>query len=462
MRRLPFALAAPLTALAARAQQPGTPTGTSNSLPPARALGAVEARAPEPLASIAAVRALPGGRVLVNDPARRRILLFDSTLATYTVVADTTSATGHAYGSPFGGLVPYRGDSTLFVDPSALSMLVIDPAGKLGRTMAVPRSHDATAIAGNGLGVPGFDAHGRLVYHGQPKFQLLGSPGAGPRAPVFPDSLPLVRVDLATRKLDTVAFVRVAFGKHTVTQDANGRESVTTLQNPLPVVDDWAVLSDGTIMILRGQDFHADLVGTDGKLRSAPKMPHDWQRMNDEQKVAFLDSTKAAMEKARAEMQARLAAGTVSGAGGGTPGGAAGGSAPAGGAGAGMTIVISTSRDDGPPARNGEPPPRGGAPAVTMSVPPITFVPASELPDYKPAFARGGARADADGHVWVRLIATKPMPGPVYDVIDGQGRLVDRVVLPPNSAVAGFGPGGVVYLGVRDSAGVHLQRARMR
>ena len=67
-----------------------------------------------------------------------------------------------------------------------------------------------------------------------------------------------------------------------------------------------------------------------------------------------------------------------------------------------------------------------------------------------------------DGHVWVRLIATTPMPGPVYDVIDGQGRLVDRVVLPPNSAVAGFGPGGVVYLGVREAGELRLARARAR
>jgi hypothetical protein len=37
---------------------------------------------------------------------------------------------------------------------------------------------------------------------------------------------------------------------------------------------------------------------------------------------------------------------------------------------------------------------------------------------------------------------------------------VDRVVLPVGTTIAGFGPDGVVYLGVRDAAGVHVVRAR--
>jgi hypothetical protein len=282
----------------------------------------------------------------------------------------------------------------------------------------------------------------------------------GPQAPVFPDSVPLVRVDLATRALDTAAFVRVEPPKFTVTQDANGRESVGIVTNPLPVADDWAVLSDGTIVLLRGRDFHADFVAADGARRSAPRVPHEWQRITDEQKVTFLDSTHAVYEKRRAEAQANLTAGAARGT---AAKGAPAESAPAsGGGGVAMAVVVSTGRDDGPPARNGEPPTHGGAATARVSVPPVNLVLASELPDYKPAFAPGGARADVDGRVWVRLIATRPMPGPVYDVIDGQGRLVDRVVLPPNSAVAGFGPGGVVYLGVRESGELHLERARVQ
>ena len=71
-------------------------------------------------------------------------------------------------------------------------------------------------------------------------------------------------------------------------------------------------------------------------------------------------------------------------------------------------------------------------------------------------------RADAEGKLWVRIISPKPAAGPEYDVIDRTGKLVDRVMVPAGTTIAGFGPGGVVYLGARDAAGVHLVRARER
>jgi hypothetical protein len=276
-----------------------------------------------------------------------------------------------------------------------------------------------------------------------------------PQMPAVPDSAPIVRVDLATRRVDTVTFVRTPRPNVTVTQDAEGRPSVSVTTNPLPTVDDWAVLSDGTIAVLRGRDFHVDLVGPDGAVRAAPRMPYDWQRMSDEYKVAFLDSTRTAMERQRAQMQAALAAG------GGTATSASG------------DMVISMRRvGDGPPPRGGA----GGGPGGAMQLPPVNLVSASELPDYKPAFGQGAARADADGNLWVRLIPTRALAGPLYAVIDRTGKMVDRVLLPANTAIAGFAPGGVVYLGQRDGAapaappaggaggagGVRLQRARVR
>jgi hypothetical protein len=90
-------------------------------------------------------------------------------------------------------------------------------------------------------------------------------------------------------------------------------------------------------------------------------------------------------------------------------------------------------------------------------------VSANELPDYRPAFANGSVRADAEGKLWVRTIPAKPSTGgPEYDVIDRSGKLVDRVTLPRGTTIAGFGTGGIVYLGVRDAAGVHVVRARER
>ena len=54
-----------------------------------------------------------------------------------------------------------------------------------------------------------------------------------------------------------------------------------------------------------------------------------------------------------------------------------------------------------------------------------------------------------DGRLWVRAIPTKAIAGgPVYDVIDNKGELVERVQVPADRSIIGFGQGGVVYLRV--------------
>jgi hypothetical protein len=447
--RLPtcFLLSATLLASTANAQQ---------SRPPVRRLGAAVATS-DALGAVAAVQAMPGGKLLVNDPSRRQLLLLDSTMKVIGVVADTTPATKSAYGTRGGGLLPFRGDSALFVDPASLSMLVIDPAGKIARIMAAPRANDVIFLLGGPQGNPGFDAKGRLVY----RAQSFGPPRGGMAAsqpmqpPVIPDSVPLVRYDLLTRKLDTAAFVRSPAPKFNIVQTERG-VSMTSTINPLPEVDDWAILPDGTIAILR-KDYHVDYVDASGQKTSAPKIPFDWQRLNDSAKSAIIDSAKARMARMRAAgpgggfMITRDGAGGNDVVAGGPGGGPPGAGAP--------VMVFRTERVEGGP------PPRGGAPTETRVAgpPPLTFVEPSELPDYQPAFTTGSARADREGKLWVRIFTAAPSTaGPEYDVIDRTGKLVDRVALPAGTTIAGFGPDGTVYLGVRDASGVHIARAHER
>lgn len=429
------------------------PLGAQTALSkiPSRQLGAVTATSTATLGSLAAVRQLPNGNVLVNDQARRRVLLMDSTLNLVRVVADSTSAES-GYGARPGGLIAYRGDSTLFVDPASLSMLVIDPGGKVVRVMAAPRANDVAFLAGGPFGNPGFDAKGRLVYRAfaRPNF----GPGGPGVQPVMPDSEAIVRFDLATRKLDTAAFFRISRPRMTMDRDANGGIRMTSIANPLPLIDDWAVMSDGSIAFVRGRDYRVDFLNADGTMTKGEKIPYDWQRLSDEDKVAFIDSTKAAMTRARAA--------------GGAAGGAAAPGNPLGGpgiGGGGQQVI--TMRMEGPPPGAGGGPGRDGPQIVTGgppaggSPPPINLVAPSELPDYKPVFGPGAVRADADGRLWIRTIPTKPTPGgAIYEVIDRSGKLIDRVQIPVGTAIAGFGAGGVVYLGVRDAAGIYVQRAR--
>ena len=446
-----------LIALTAAASEPSS----AQSLPPVRQLGPVTAVAKEPLGAVTTVRHLPDGRVLVNDIVGRRVVMFDSALSLVSVVADTTSATANAYGVQPGGLIAYRGDSTLFVDPASLSMLLIDPSGKIARVMAAPRANGVGFLVGGPFGNPGFDPKGRLVYRAPPSFAgFRPGPGASgnrlPQLPPFPDSAALVRFDLATRQTDTATFFKTPKFNLTMTQSPDGGVRVTTTTNPLPQGDDWALLPDGTIALVRTKDFHVDWLNPDGTTTASPKIPFQWERLTDEAKVAFVDSAKIAIEKQRASGQfgrdvggPQLLTRTVDAAAGPPRRDGAGGSdAPRTGSAPGGNTTVTTTAGPGGGAFGGQ-------------LPPLTMVAPSELPDYKPAFTPGSTRADTDGNLWIRT-SQNVDARPVYDIINRKGELVDRVQLPANRVLAGFGSGGVVYLAVRDGATAHLEKARVK
>jgi hypothetical protein len=427
------ALSCLLIASAVRAQQQ----------PPIRQLAPVAAKSSVQWSNIIGVRALPGGRVLVNDVVGRKVVLLDSTLAPITIVADTTPATATAYSGRIASIVPYRADSTLFIDPQSMSMMVVDPNGKMTRVMALPRAEDAGALGGLFGANAALDARGRLVYRAPFRFIRNGPPPTSasglPMMPTPPESAMIVRVDLTTRKVDTVGVIKIPKVNMQVSQDDKGNMRITSEVNPLPVVDEWAVLSDGSVAFVRGQDYHVDFVNADGTKQTAPKVPFDWQRLTDEDKVAFIDSVKAA--------RARLASAQPSGP---TPAGAPAGP-PDGG---GQRVVIQMGPDGGRGAAGGS---LGGG------QPQLNFIAPSELPDYKPPFFANSVRADAEGNLWVRTIPTKQIPGgPVYDVINRGGKLIDRVQIPAGRTIAGFGPDGAVYLVSRDGTSMTFERARAR
>lgn len=423
-----------------------------------RPLGPITARTAEPV-NVGGMRPLANG-VLVNDPRRRRVLLFDNQLSAYTIVADSTPETGNAYSGRIGGLYAYKGDSSLFVDPGSLSMLVIDASGRIARVLSVPRAQDAMMLSG-AMGGAAYDGGG-LIYRGMFRPQFRGGPpgavgGAGGNftPPEIPDSAPILRIDFATRQVDTLGYIKTPKVKMDVTRTEDGRVSMRSQLNPLPVVDDWAVLPDGSIAFVRGRDYHVDWRAPDGTMTSSPKIAFDWQRLTDDDKVAFLDSLRAARERlgegapgvaaigsALGVSEAVIGGGSpniriFTGPGGGPPGGAVGGRQGAGRGGAG-----------------------GGGQRADAQV---SFVEPSELPDYKPAFFAGAVRVDTEGNLWIRTIPTKAIPGgPVYDVIGRNGALIERVQVPEGRAIAGFGPNGSVYLIVRDRGEMHLERASIR
>jgi hypothetical protein len=305
----------------------------------------------------------------------------------------------------------------------------------------------------------GFDGE-RMIYRGFGGFTMRSGPAnpgaasSGPTfsAPTMPDTMPIVRVNLATRALDTVTYIKVSQPKTNMNRSDDGNISISIEINPLPVVDEYAVLSDGRIAVVRGRDYHVEFIDASGKTTVAPKIPFEWKRLTDEEKVAFIDSVKAATDRAAA------AGGSAASRVGATMGAAMGaGGAP-------MVITNTQTRVGG--AASGEPIRRGdggGTTTMRMAAPNVSYIEPSQLPDYQPAFFGNQVRGDMDGNVWVRIIPPKPIAGgPVYDVINGKGELVDRVQIPVGRTIVGFGPGGVLYLSSVENGNTKLERAAFR
>jgi hypothetical protein len=484
--------------------------------PPIRRISTASALSTEDIGAITSVVELKDGHVLVNDGTRRRLLLMDTTLKTIEVVLDSLAEVANAYGTRAGMLIPYRGDSILFVDPASFATLILDPTARIARVRSAWSPDDIFYYANTTgtFGWPGTDGRGRVVYRiaartGPPK---VAPPPGVPYFPSPPDTAFVVAIDLDTRKLDTLGVIHIAKVDYQIRQSADGILSIMAMTNPLPMTDEWAVMPDGSVAFLRGRDYRIDYRQMDGAWTSSAKVPYDWQRLEDPDKQKFVDSVKDANR--RSQMGTYVAAmirwtnmyekpypkdfkvpdGYVpqnglskewklppgvsfpstyiyACAAGEEPKMIASSGASTQPAGAPIVAGAAIPQGFGAPGPSAGTPSCIPSPIVVsggLAPPPPTIrelyvVPPDELPDYRPPFVAGAARADADGNLWVRINLAKPTPGgPVYDVINKAGELSDRLQVPVGYTLVGFGKGKVVYLSMRDAKGIHLARVRLR
>jgi hypothetical protein len=489
--------------------------------PPIRRIATASAVSRQPIGNIGGVRELPDGRVLVNDVGSRRLLLLDTTLATERVVLDSASELANTYGNRNGALIAHRGDSSLFIDPSSLSLLVLDAGGNIARVRSVPRAQDVGRYAGGFGGSAGFtDARGRLVYrvNARPAPPVRPPPRGVPYVPSEPDSAFVVALDMDSRRLDTLGAVRIPRQRYTVRLSPNGGWSFNSSMNPMPTTDEWTVLSDGTVAFVRWIDYRVDYLNPDGSWTSSAKLPYDWQPMSAADKERLVDSVRTAQSRnLRSQYTTSLIRWVNTYRRKYPPGFTApeGYSPPAGflrnwtyppgvtfsenyiyGCAPGEEPREMEARPDdstaaapapaapvvmdagGPVFMTGAPPGRPGAgrpSCIPQPIPNLARIPdpptmrevslinPRELPDFRPPFGAGAVRADMDGNIWVRTNQVRRIPGgPVYDVVSRAGVLVDRLQLPPGYQLVGFGRGRVVFLSMRDNDGIHLARVRLR
>ena len=376
---------------------------------PIRPLGQVTAVARDTLGPRIVTRALPDGRVLVGvfafgtpaDPGRRRVKLFDSTLQSYKLIFDSTS---------MPQLIRYFGDTTLALDATARSMIVLDGQGKTVRTIAIPKQQDFPGLVGY-IRTPWIDPKGRLVYQGTPQRPPVASPILR-QIPFLPDSAPIVRGDFDTRKVDTIAMVKIVKPGILEVKEAVGSVSVRAFVDPTSTADEWAMLPDGTIAIVRERDYHIDWIAPDGTRTSTPKMSFEWKRVTDDRKREIIDSLKP---------------------------------------------TVDTLRSQNPPATIPTP---DGPVRLSVDFQPI---PIDKLPEFEAPIGPGSVRADLEGNLWiVPRITAASTGGLLYDVVNRKGEIFERVQFPPGVALVGFGPGGVVYLNRVVGNSGFLQRATVR
>jgi hypothetical protein len=315
----------------------------------------------------------------------------------------------------------------MFVSASGLTASVLDPAGAIVRSMAFPAPRYAAAVARAAYGVgptgfSGFDRHQRLYLPGSAAVLPYTRPTPSNRTSIMlsADSAPLLRLDFATRRVDTAGFYRVPASKTVLESDDNGRVMARPEMTPIVTLDEWVVLASGEVAILRGQDYRLDVIDSNGTLRRGAKVSFPWQRLDDDAKIAVLDSMKHAVQS---EMDGSRGGGI--------------GSATATATHAASSNVHTDSATAKP----------------TGEVDPLlNFASVDRIGDYRAPFLRGALLPDLDGNVWVRTtIAGRPGWGSVYDIIAADGRLVDRVQIAAGRRVVGFGPAGAVILASGDA-----------
>jgi hypothetical protein len=201
------------------------------------------ATAPGALSAINGTRSVSGGAVFVNDRARRRIVMPGRDLRESRVVLDGSPENGQRYGRYATRLFALTGDSTAFLDVESRTITVIDPAGDISRRASVPKQADLESLLS---GTPAVDERGRLIYRGrgvsQQELLELGAMGMRGMA----ESVPLLRVDLTSGRLDTVTTLRIYQQRERRVPNGS-RISYQPVLHPAPTVDEWVMLADGRI-----------------------------------------------------------------------------------------------------------------------------------------------------------------------------------------------------------------------
>lgn len=361
-----------------------------------------DAEYPEPFSVISGVRALRDGQVIVSDSKEKTVSLVDFAGAVKRIGREGRGPGEFLFPN---GLAALPGDSSVLWDGGNRRYLIIAPNGT-ARESVQPLRADGQPGGFGTLAAPlprGVDARGRIYFQGSPFVQRGATPAAA-------DSIPILRFDRGRGRSDTVAFVRPAAGKASIVTSASGQVSFRNgMANPLLPMDEWGVLPDGRVAVVRGSDYHVDFYVD--RAITASASPAAYER------VPIDAATRSiVMEKRRQQLTNAIPRTTPSG--------------------------------------------QVGASGDAKS----DFLDIEPWPTHLPPFLQGAVitrPGSGRPQIWVlRAKVRDEQPG-LYDVFDGSGKLVARVQLPPRTRVAAFDSTMVYAVRTDDDDLQYLQRFRM-
>ena len=224
----------------------------------------------------------------------------------------------------------------------------------------------------------------------------------GPNGPQAADSAPIERWDRKSGKRDTLAYVKMP--KNSVQTSGRAGQMSVRIGAPIPFTpqDQWAVAPDGRIAVVSAEDYHIDWVSPDGRHSPTPPIKFERLKVSSGHKQEWRDQQKQAT---------------------------------------GLMITNNNGK------------------MSAMQAPMRDVQDPAEWPEYMPPFLSGAVSFAEDGTLWVRRTTPAGEP-PTFDVIDGSGRVVQRVILPKKARLVGFGNGTVYVARVDEDDLQYLQRYR--
>lgn len=362
---------------------------------PVKRLGQPSATHPAEFTRIQGVRELGDGRAFLVDAHEFRVVRIDFRSGAVEELGRQGRGPGE-YTAPLG-LLALPGDSAVVVDMSGNpTSVLLTPSGVSTDGLAVEGSAPGrTAVTHRSAS----DARGRIHF---PTSLIRTVDGK----PMPTDSTAIVRIDRASGRRDTVAFVSNRARSPLIKAEPErqviaGMAVSRPMSSPIPFmsVDQFAVAPDGRVAVVSVDPYRVTFTGADGRRTEGPVIAFTPVRVDEAVKEGY-----------RVDVQRPR------------PG-------------------ILLSRDGSTSAR----------------VTPGRLVEPKEWPATLPAFLADAVAFASDGTLWVKR-ATRPDAPPTFDLIDGAGRVTSQVELPQGRRLVGFGNGTVYLVRVDEDGLEYVER----